>query len=189
MSTTSSSALTLARLLPGPLSIDPAQMHLGSAAATTRDDGASGFLTTKIGESVSAALDVDVLELIAEAWAKTDGLRASAANEHDGFAPLHVYLAKHDVVCDSRLKIALEFAGVPAVTDHLDLRLKAMFEGVGVTIENGCIVAVDDGRGAAKVELLYSSASLLSQSTEWVTLPGTWTLARPVRIGNGPSLH
>lgn len=93
------------------------------------------------------------------------------------------------MVCDSQLKVALEFAGVPAVTDHLDLRLKAMFGGVGVTIENGCIVGFDAGRGAAKVELLYSSASLLSQSTDWVTLPGTWTLRRPIRIDPVAALH
>lgn len=190
MSTSSSYSLTLARLLPDELSIDPAQMRLGSGATAARDASAAGFMASKIGESIGAALDVDVLELIAEAWAKTDALRASVANPPEGPAtPMHLYLAKHDVVCESQLKVALEFAGVPALTDHLDLRLKAMFEGVGVAIENGCIVAVDGGKGAAKVELLYSSASLLSRSTDWVTLPGTWTLGRPVQIGKALKLH
>lgn len=75
---------------------------------------------------------------------------------------------------------------MPAVTDHLNLRLKAMFEGVGVTIENGCIVSLDAGRGSAKAELLYSNASLLSESSDWVTLPAKCTLGRPIRIASGP---
>ena len=81
--------------------------------------------------------------------------------------------------------MALEFAGLDAITDHLDLRLKAMFDGVGLLIENGCIVAVDLGRAAARAELRYSNATLLGQSTDWVALPSKYTLKHPLQIGSG----
>ncbi|MBV8036419.1 hypothetical protein [Roseateles sp.] len=173
------SSLTLAALLPAGLSVDASRMQLG--AGNHGDEG--GFLRSKIGEGVTAALKLDVMELIAEAWAKTDELRGAAAGAGSG-SPAHLFLAGHDVSCDSELKVVLEFAGMPALTDHLKLRLKAMFQGVGVTVANGCIVALDAGRGAAKAELLYSNTSLLSESSDWVTLPGQYTLARPVRIGH-----
>jgi len=179
----SDATFTLARLLPPDVAVDAAQMRLdgnGSAAARGTE---LGFLQSKIDDGVRAALDVDVMEILAEAWAKTDDLRQAGGSEAASATPTHLFLAKHDVVCDNQLKVALEFAGMPAITDHLDLRLTASFEGVGVTIEHGCIVAVDAGRGAAKAELLYSNARVLGRSTDWVALPAHCTLARPVRIG------
>lgn len=184
MSTETPASFTLASLLPEGLTVDRSKMRLG--AGPGKDAGA-GFLQDKIRDGVVAALDLDILELIAQAWAKTDELRRAAEGAKAGApGPTHLFLAKHDVDCDSELKVALEFAGMPAVTDHLKLRLKAMFQGVGVTVENGCIVALEAGRGAAKAELLYSNTSLLSQSTDWVTLPGRYRLSRPVRIA-GPA--
>jgi hypothetical protein len=173
---------TLASLLPEGLAVDRSKMRLGTASPLSEAEG--GFLQDKIRDGIASALGVDVIELIAEAWAKTEELRQAAASAKAGAGePAHLFLAKHDVVCDSELKVALEFAGMPALTDHLKLRLRAMFQGVGVTVEDGCIVALDAGRGAAKAELLYSSASLLSESSDWVTLPGHYPLTRPVRIG------
>ena len=186
----SDSTFTLAALLPQDLAIDASQMHLqGNDVAPPKGTG-TGFLEEKIQEGVASALNVDVLELVAQAWAKTAEMQKAATADRRGSGqPTHMFLAKHDVVCENKLKVALEFAGVPAITDHLNLRLKAMFEGVGVTLENGCIVALDAGRGSAKAELLYSNASLLSQSTDWVTLPVKHTLAHPVQIGRGKAVH
>lgn len=186
----SESTLTVAVLLPRELALDSSQMRLNAGGDASPRGAEDGFLQSKIRDGVASALEVDVLGLIAEAWAKTAELQAAAATTERGSeAPTHVFLAKHDVVCDNQLKVALEFAGMAAVTDHLNLRLKAMFEGVGVTIENGCIVALDAGRGAAKAELLYSNAKLLGQSTDWVTLPAKCTLARPIRIGRSTPIH
>lgn len=186
----SDSTFTLAALLPHDLAIDSSQMHLQGNDAAPSQGPEKGFLEAKIQEGVASALNVDVLELVAQAWAKTAEMQKAATADRRGSGqPTHMFLAKHDVVCDNKLKVALEFAGVPAITDHLNLRLKAMFEGVGVTIENGCIVALDTGRGSARAELLYSNASLLGQSTDWVALPGQHRLAHPVQIGRGKAVH
>ena len=181
------STLTIGALLPRDLSIDTSQMKLKGNGATTHA-GAAGFMQEKIRDSVDAALHIDVLELIADAWSRTADIQtaaAAAAKPGASPAPTHLYLAKHEIVCDNQLKVALEFAGLDAITDHLDLRLKAMFDGVGLLIENGCIVAVDLGRAAARAELRYSNATLLGQSTDWVALPSKSTLKRPLQIGSG----
>lgn len=181
--------LTLSDLLPPGLAVDASQLRLHAERAQPQSSQEAGFIQTQIRDRVASALDVDVLGLIAEVWARSGELRDAAERESPSGAPCHLFLAKHDVVCDNELKIALEFAGVPAVTDHLSVRLKAMFEGVGVTIEKGCITALDAGRGSARVELLYSNASLLGQSTDWVALPGRVTLARPVPIARAERAH
>ena len=183
------SELTLSDLLPSGFTVDTTQMQLSANRAQSPSTQEASFIGQQIRDHVASALDVDVLELIAEAWAKSGELKEAAAHPSPEGVPTHLFLAKHDVVCDSELKIALEFAGIPALTDHLSVRLKAMFEGVGLTIEKGCIVALDAGRGAARVELLYSNASLLGKSTDWVALPGHTTLARPVPITRGESVH
>jgi hypothetical protein len=173
-------ALTVSGLLPDNLKIDAAELAFrgeGSVGSTLL-----GFLGTKVQEALGSALDIDVLELIAEAWAKTDELREVAAGMHESGEVKHLFLAKHDVVCENRLNVVLEFAGAPTITDHLQLTLTAKFEGVGVTVDGHCIVAVDAGQGAAKAELRYSNTKLAGSTTEWVALAFKHTLAHPISI-------
>jgi hypothetical protein len=175
----SESTFTLAELLPRHLSVDSSQMHLDGTPKNIEP----AFLEGVIQYGVTSALNVDVLELIAEAWAQTNALRTAAAAK-DG-QPTHVFLAKHDVACDNQLKVVLQFTGAAPVTDHLDLQLKASFEGVGVIIENRCIMAMDAGHGKATAELHYSNARLLGQSNDWVALPVKFRFAHPIQIGRG----
>jgi hypothetical protein len=176
-------ALTIADLLPLDCHLDTKQLQLPQEGSASVSSSVASFLQEKLQDSVSGALKLDVLELVAEAWSKTDELRELAERKPtSGGEPTHIFLAKHDVVCENRLNIALEFAGVPTLTDHLKLKLTAKFEGVGVTVENGYIVALDAGRGAAKAELSYSSTKLIGSTSDWVKLPGHYKLARPLPI-------
>jgi hypothetical protein len=174
-------SLTVAGLLPADLHLDPAELTIppGSPAAGS---GFTAFVGAKLGEAVTGALGLDVLELIAQAWAKADELRGLAKTPPGTGELTHVFLAKHEVACENKLNVVLEFAGAPAVTDHLRLTVTAQFEGVGLTIDSGCIVALDAGRGAAKAELHYSNAKLVGSTTDWVTLPGKLVLSRPIPI-------
>ena len=176
----SNASLKLSDLLPGDIKVDPAELNLEKGKSLS--PSLMGFLGSKVQESVGSALNLDVLEVIAQAWSKADELKeASGAMRAPGEVK-QVYLAKHDVVCENKLNVALEFAGVPAVTDHLQLTLTAKFEGVGLTIGGGYIVAIDGGRGAAQVELRYSNTKLIGRTTDWVKLPSKLTLARPIQI-------
>jgi hypothetical protein len=175
-------ALTVAALLPADMKFDTQELDLQGGAAW--GSSALGFLAAKVQDAIATTLDKDVLELIAEAWANTDELRDVAARPQSAGGVKHVYLAKHDVVCENKLNVVLEFAGAPAITDHLKLLLTAKFEGVGVTLENGCIVAIDAGRGAAKVELRYSNTKLIGSTSDWVALPLKHRLGHPVRVAS-----
>lgn len=175
-------ALTVADLLPGDFKVDPGQLRLGEGDSL-KAPGIGDFISAKLRESIGAALEVDVIELIAEAWAQMDELRkVASARKPPSADPDTVYLLKHEVVCENKLKVALEFAGMPALTDHLELKLTARFEGVGLTIDSGHVVAIEAGRGSAKVELLYSNARIAGESSDWVALPAKLTLRRPIRI-------
>jgi hypothetical protein len=58
---------------------------------------------------------------------------------------------------------------------------------VGVTIAEGCIIAVDAGRGAAQAELRYSNPKLIGRTTDWVDLPAQHRLERPTPVTREPS--
>ncbi len=139
----SQSTLTVSQLLPLGMTVDPSQL-CWDAGTSKAAAGLDGFVKDKVRDGVVAALDMDVLELIATAWAKVDDLAdvADASRRTPG-QTTHVFLAKHDVICENKLNVALEFAGVPAVTDHLRIKLTAKFEGIGMTIDGGYIVALD----------------------------------------------
>ena len=177
----SDTSLTIAGLLPADLRLDAAELTIppdGPAPSSAF----AGFIGAKLREAVDGALGLDVLELIAQAWAKADELGRLADTPPGAGELTHVFLGKHDVVCENKLNVLLEFAGAPALTDHLKLTVTAQFEGVGLAIDSGCIVALDAGRGAAKAELRYSNTKLVGSSTDWVRLPGKWTLAHPIAI-------
>lgn len=178
--------LRLSDLLPAELNIDPAEMNLGQSKALSPT--LFSFVASKVQDAIATALNVDALELISQAWAKTSELCELCAESRN--EPRHTFLAKHDVECESKVKVLLEFAGAPAfgafvspVTDELRVLLKAKFEGVGLTIEKGFIVAVDAGHGAAQAELRYRNTKLVGGSTGWVELPARQTLHHPVQIG------
>jgi hypothetical protein len=180
-------SMKLSALLPAELHIDPAEMSLGQGKTVSAT--MLSFVGTKVQDAIASSLDIDVLELIAEAWAKTGELRELCEGERRSEAQ-HVFLAKHDVECESRVKVLVEFAGAAGlgaslapVTDELRLILKAKFEGIGLTIDKGFIVAVDAGKGAAQAELRYSNAKLVATTSGWVELPAKHTLRHPIQIG------
>lgn len=177
-------SLTLAKLIPASLRVDAKELKLQDAAA---GDSLLAFVGAKVQEGVEQALDVDVLGLVAQAWSKVDELRGVAEQTVRSAQPSHVFLGKHELTCDNQLDVVLEFAGVPAVTDHLQVRLVAVFESVGLTLERGCITEIDAGRGSARVELRYSNAKLLGQSTDAVELPVRWRLQHAVAVDRAPA--
>ncbi len=136
-----------------------------------------------VADLLPAALDIDAreLDLRGGGGLETGLLDFVAAKVRDSVAGLL------QVVCQNRLDLVLEFAGMPAVTDHLQLRLSAKFEGVGVTVAEGCIVAIDAGRGAAQAELRYSNTKLIGRTTDWVGLPTQHRLERPIPVTREPS--
>lgn len=173
-------SLTVADLLPAALTIDARELDLRGGEVA--EPGVLDFVSAKVRDGVAGLLQLDVLGLIAQAWSKIDELCVLAEQTRRSGETRHALLGKHDVVCDNRLDVVLEFAGLPAVTDHLQLRLSAKFEGVGVTVADGCIIAVDAGRGAAQAELRYSNTKLIGRTTDWVELPARHRLQRPIPV-------
>jgi hypothetical protein len=178
-------SLTVADLLPAALDIDAQKLDLRGGGVV--ETGLLDFAAAKLRDSVADLLQLDMLGLVAQAWSKLDELRALAAQTRCSGEARHAFVGKHDVVCQNRLDLLLEFAGMPAVTDPLQLRLSAKFEGMGVTVAEGCIAAVDAGRGAAQAELRYSNTKLIGRTSDWVDLPAQHRLEWPIPVTREPS--
>lgn len=174
-------ALTIADLLPSGFTVDPAQLSLDGSASSPAA-GLRDFIRAKALDGIGSALKLDVIDLIARAWSQVAELQKAAQQQKAGGTPDTLFLAKHEVVCEDKLKLTLEVLGTPALTDHLGLKLTAAIEGVGLIVDTGCIVGIEAGRGSAKVALHYSNTRLAGQSTDWVALPARLMLSRPVRI-------
>lgn len=191
----SDASLKLSDLLPSRKPVDPAQLKL--AAERPIPQGVLGFVHSKVEEAIDGALQADVLGLIALAWTKVSALKVAADESREKNQPRHVYLGSHEIVSDNKIDVRVEFGPLPGavkellapLTDELGLKLEAKFEGVGLTIEQGAIVAIDAGEGAVKAELCYSNKKLLATTTEPVKLPRTYRLPHPVMIGPASATH
>jgi hypothetical protein len=181
------SHLTLNDLLPGRGQADAKEMHLAGLKNMT--PSLLGFINSKVEEVVEASLSADVLGLIAHAWTKVSALQDAAEAGRQRQATQYVFLGEHELDSEVLVKVMVEFGLAPGaatavapVTDALTVKVTARFESAGLSIDNGCIVAVETGRASAKAELRYSSQKLLGSSSDWMSLPGKFRLEPPVPI-------
>ncbi len=183
----SNNRLTLNDLLPARGKVDAKEMNL--AGLKDKTPSMLGFINNKVDEVVDSSLNADVLGLIAQAWTKLGALRDAAEIGRQKKAAQYVFLGEHDLSSEAAVKVLVEFALSPGaaaaaapVTDALTVKITAKFESVGLTIDDGCIVAVEAGRASAKAELRYSSQKLFGSSSDWVSLPAKFRLEPPVLI-------
>lgn len=189
----SDASLKLADLLPSRGRIDSAELDFSAGPITPT---VLGFVGSKVEEAIDAALEADVLGLVALAWTKVGALKDASAEGLAKGEPRHVYLGKHEIESESKIDVRVEFSQLPGaakllapLTDELSLKLRAKFDSVGLTIENGSIVAVDAGEGAVEAELCYSNKKLLGTTTTPVVWPARYRLAHPVMIGLAPAVR
>lgn len=187
----SDASLIISDLLPSRSAIDPAELsfHESPGLASTM----LGFVGSKVEETLDSVLRADVLGLVALAWTKVNALRDAAAEGRAKCEPRHVFLGKHEIESESKVDVRVEFSQLPGAqlaapfTDELRLKLKATFQSVGLTIDNGFIVAVEAGKGEVEAQLCYSNNKLLGASTAPVALPAKYKLQHPVVIELSPA--
>lgn len=180
-------SLTLKDLLPSREKVDTKEMNLAGLKNTT--PSLLGFIGGKVEEVVEASLDADVLGLIAHAWAKVNALREAAEESREKHIVKYVFLGEHELESEAQVKVLVEASLLPGVataaapvTDALTVKIAAKFESVGLTIDNGYIVAVEAGRANAKAELRYSNDKVFGSSSKWMALPGKFRPSPPVLV-------
>lgn len=190
----SDASLKVSDLLPARDRVDAADLHFSADGPVTST--VLAFVGSKVEEAIDSALQADVLALVALAWTKVSAIRDAAAEGREKGEVRHVFLGKHEIESESKIDVRVEFSQLPGtakllapLTDELSLKLKAKFDSVGLTIENGYIVAVDAGDGAVEAQLCYSNKKLLGTSTAPVVWPAKCRLPHPVMIGLAPAVR
>jgi hypothetical protein len=132
---------------------------------------------------LTEVLDLDVLELIGQAWSKARELREYADPlKHPADETSIVHLGEHAVTCEVYPVLDIKLDELPLRELRFTLNLAAKFRGVALTIRGGAIRDVAPGACAALVELKYGKSILKREETPEVRLPGRFEFRQGLRI-------
>jgi hypothetical protein len=115
----------------------------------------------KASDAVTAALDFDVFELVAQAWAKARELEAHAKEtlETPGKTAT-LFLGSHSLTCDIHPIVKLTFGALGTLPVRFTLALEAAFDMAEVTLLGGRIVKIGRSQGQGSAVLKYGGTEL-----------------------------
>lgn len=158
------SPLSLRALLPERLErIDTAVRDvIGDGNGLQQGQIAWRFLGKKVGDCIQGAIDMDLLNVLADAWSTARELHAYAGPpEHLRGKNIAVTLGQHEFTHTVRLELELSVNGGRAGPPlPLDLDLTASIESVVLTIRDGRLVGVGSGEGRVSLQLKYKEVPL-----------------------------
>jgi hypothetical protein len=137
--------------------------------------------------AVRDALDIDVFELIAKAWAKALELRRAADDaEADPDKTATVFLGEHKLVADLHPVVDVVFGVVGKLSLQFTLEFAATIELAEVTITNHRIVKIGKTEGQASAVLKYGSVELHHpMKSQKLRLTDDLVLDPPLPLGGG----
>jgi hypothetical protein len=149
--------------------------------------GAAGIAWPTLKDEAAArlkeALDVDVLELIGQAWSKARELREYADPvKHPPEETSIVHLGDHAVTCEVHPVLEVRLGDVALPELRFTVNVVAKFKSVALTIRGGAIRAVAPGVCSALAELKYRSVTLKREETPELRLPGRFDFRSGLRI-------
>lgn len=167
--------LKVADLLPRRLeNVDEAaRRELGDALKAGGTERVWSLAGAELEEALYRALDCDVLTLIAEAWAGLDSLREYGdPARHPPTETNVVHFGEHDFVRDVDVVVEATIGGSPCKELRFTLGIGARFDGVGLSVRNGHVVACVTGEGELKAELKFRDVPLHKETSPKLVLPG-----------------
>lgn len=142
-----------------------------------------GMLKEEAAARLSEVLDLDVLEVIGQAWSKARELREYADPlKHPPDETSIVHLGEHAVTCEVYPVLEIKLDEVVLRELRFTLNLAAKFRSVALTIRGGAIRAVAPGACAALAELKYGKWTLKREETPELRLPGRLEFPGGLRI-------
>jgi len=145
--------------------------------------GAWAMLKDEAAARLQEVLDLDVLEVIGQAWSKARELREYADPlKHPPEETSIVHLGEHAVTCEVYPVLEVRLGDVALPELRFTLNVIAKFKSVALTIRGGAIRAVAPGACAAVAELKYRSATLKREETPELRLPGRFNFRDGLRI-------
>ncbi len=142
-----------------------------------------GFVRSSAAGEVRKALDFDVFELLAQAWAKTSELHACGASTPPDETKV-VHLGKHDFKTAICPELTVDLGVPPYPKLRFTVEVAAHFEGAALSIRNGCITSVETGDASVTAEFKYGKVRLHKQESPKLKLSGRREFKEPgIRIG------
>lgn len=176
---------TLADLLPAKIDGlgDCVQAHLEA-----RPGGlvtlAWGLIKFQAAGRIKDALNIDVLDMAAKAWAAARELHGYAdASRHPAGEVEVTHLGKHSLTASVHPVLNIGFAGASFAPMRFTLVLTAEFLSAALSIQDGAIVAVAPGEASAAAVLKYGEVDLHKPlASRPLRLPGVKTFDPGLRI-------
>ena len=182
---TERSGIKVADLLPEQLSLGPA---VDEAMRDNPDACPPGlawdFIAGQAGAALRSLLDCDVIELLAQGWAKASTIRAYAdPAKHPPGETAIIHLAEHKFVREVHPVLKMTVAGCPPITLRFTVALAAQFRGLALSIESGHILAASTGDASVSAQLKYGAFDLTGEKESGkVALPGRFVFTPSIPI-------
>jgi hypothetical protein len=133
-------------------------------------------------DEVRSALDFDVFQVLAQAWAKSAELFGVSRDTSDEITVVH--LGQHDFKTAVHPELTVDFGVPPYPKLQFTLEVAAHFEGAALSIRNGYIIAAETGDASVNAEFKYGKVRLHKEESPKVKLAGRREFAAPgIKIG------
>ncbi|HJR21542.1 MAG TPA: hypothetical protein VJ822_07970 [Dongiaceae bacterium] len=130
--------------------------------------------------ALGKALDINLLDVVAEGWSKLKQLRDYCGRKpDDGDKPFSVALAQHKVISNHQPGIDVLLGEKVIGRIVVDVELSLTLKGIVLSIRDDHIIAVASGKFAAAGSVKYRGATLVEKATREYDIPGKWVFDRP----------
>jgi hypothetical protein len=143
-------------------------------------DVAWSAFSEEIQFALGKALDINLLDVVAEGWSKLNKLRDYCGRKlEDEEKPFSVALAEHAVVSSHQPGVDVLLGEKVIGRIVVDVELTLSLKGIVLSIRDDHIVAVASGRFSGAGSVKYRGATLIEKSTPDYDVPGKWVFDRP----------
>lgn len=140
------------------------------------------LLRHAIADAVTSGLHIDVLGVIAEGWITAEEIEAYRVTAPENVGKVAVLkLAKHSITRELRPVVTIGLGKSIRVPIDIAAALTGTFEGIALSIADGCIRSVGAGTCELSLEIMLAGKSLGGPPPKSWTLPGVYAF--------DPALH
>ena len=138
-----------------------------------------GYAASLAADELNKALDVEVIRLLATAWAHAQAVRDAARRSTESNERTVVTLGSHEVTSEQHPVVTLTMAQVPLPELRLTIDLLARFKSVALAIAGPAIRGIAPGDASLTARLSYGD-TLLKEAAR-----PRWDLPPRVSFGDG----
>lgn len=142
------------------------------------------FVSDQAASALRSLLDCDVVDLLAQGWARAQAIRAYAdPAKHPPGEIAIVHLAEHSFAREIHPVLKIHIAGCSPFPVRFTLVLKAEVRGLALSIESGHILAMSAGDAMVSAQLKYGEFNLTNEKqSRKLPLPGRFVFTPGIPI-------